>query len=965
MEEVFNREYSKLNRKQKEAVDTIEGPVMVVAGPGTGKTTLLTLRIANILRKTDAGASSILALTFTESGVKSMREKLRKIIGEAAFDVQINTFHGFAKSITLEFPEHFTHLKNCEQITDIEAESYIREILTDNKYRLLRPAGDSEFYIGKILGAISDSKQEAWEPSMIKDFAESEIERIKNSEESISSRGKTKGMLKGEALKRIEKCEKTILFSEVYESYESLKKERNKIDFDDLIFALLLTLRQDELLLQILQERYLYILVDEHQDTNSTQNEIVQKIGEFFDNPNIFVVGDEKQAIYRFQGASVENFLRFQKIWSGMKLIQLEENYRSHQGILDSTFSMIENNYAEKENEELRIKLLSGNGAEKTPIEICMAEKISDEEVFLVEKVKEMQKKYGQVAIITRKNRYVSRIFDILRRAGVEASAERGADIFQSRVGSMFFSILEFLNDPSVIEPLAETFSGGLWGLNFKTEVECIRAIKNGDLVELQEKLPAIKNLQNILGESSGVEYLIKIGEISGIVKMASKDPLYVEVWRAIINLSQEIARQNKTENHREIIKTLLEYKKTAENKIVKINGGKTKSDIIITTAHSSKGLEFESVLVPYATEESWISKNRNSYFVLPKEKEQYDEIRDERRLFYVALTRSKKHIAITSHSENFAGKPTTALRFISELDQSLIENKDIPEYKEIISAPQTTNDPGKIEKQEFAKRVLLEKGLSVTALNHFLECPNRFFYKSILKMPEAPNATSERGNAMHEAMSNVWNSKAKTKEDIEETMKTSIQNYFKKSLLIKHEKEAIQEELIKNAPIVASELLAHFNQEGEASSERWFETNFVSNIQGTEVEIRLHGKMDLVLEKEDEILVYDYKTKEAMSEKAIRGETASDTGDYFRQLVFYKILLGAQKKYQGKRVTPSLVFIKPNEKGECRTVTLPISEKDEEDLKEKIKTLIEKVMSGKILDEVCEDPECKYCRKN
>ena len=171
----FKTEYSKLNPKQKEAVDTIEGPVMVMAGPGTGKTTILTLRIANILLKTDTPPSGILALTFTEAGTKTMRAKLREIIGETALDVPIHTFHGFAASVITEFQDHFPHLSKSGQITEVEAEMLIREILKQKKFNKLRPLGEPDFYVSKILSTISDARKEAWTPEMIKVFAEEEI----------------------------------------------------------------------------------------------------------------------------------------------------------------------------------------------------------------------------------------------------------------------------------------------------------------------------------------------------------------------------------------------------------------------------------------------------------------------------------------------------------------------------------------------------------------------------------------------------------------------------------------------------------------------------------------------------------------------------------------------------------------------------------------------------------------------
>ncbi|MDD5050474.1 MAG: ATP-dependent helicase [Candidatus Pacebacteria bacterium] len=388
----FEAEYKKLNKQQKLAVDSIDGPVMVIAGPGTGKTQILALRIGNILLKTDTPASGILCLTFTEAGAKEMKRRLRALIGARAEEVRVHTYHGFAGSVIAEFPDHFPHLSRTKQITDIESETLVRTILRDKKFGKLRPAGEPDFYVGKILGAIRDSKKEAWTPEIVRTFATEEIERVKQDEASLSTRGPTKGQLKGDALKRIEKCERTIIFADAYLAYEEKKRADRKMDFDDLIIELLTALRTDKLLLQMLQEKFLYILVDEHQDTNDSQNMLIRAIADFFDNPNLFVVGDEKQAIFRFQGASVENFLRFQNLWKGMKVISLTGNYRSHQSILDASFAMIENNYAEGEHKNLRIKLSAENGDKPKPVEVVMAGNTEAADKYLVEEIVDILK---------------------------------------------------------------------------------------------------------------------------------------------------------------------------------------------------------------------------------------------------------------------------------------------------------------------------------------------------------------------------------------------------------------------------------------------------------------------------------------------------------------------------------------------------------------------------------------------
>lgn len=963
----FEVEYQKLNKAQKEAVDSIEGPVMVIAGPGTGKTTILTLRIANILRLTDTPPSGILALTFTDAGVRAMRAKLRTIIGERALEIPIHTFHGFAMSVIREFEDHFPHLARSKELTEVEAENLIRKILKQPQFAKLRPSGDPEYYVGKIIGTVSGCKREAWTPEMVMSFAKEEIGRIKNDESSLSTRGKTKGELKGEALKRIEKCERTILFAQVYEEYEKIKKEERKIDFDDMLFELLQALRTDGILLRSLQEKYLYLMVDEHQDTNDTQNLIVKLIANFFESPNLFVVGDEKQAIYRFQGASVENFLGFQKTWGNMKIIPLEENYRSHQDILDTAFQMIEKNYREGEHEDLRVKLLAKSKLKPEPIELSTCPDQTTEEVILVERLKNIKEEDPEstIAIIVRRNSDVERLLTTLEESGIPAQAEKGANIFEHPIGQMYFALIDFLADPSKIESLADTFARGLWQLSFADQTKLIALARSHKTQEIFSQLPQIEELQKAINHSGVIEYLVYAADVSGFTEIARTTTLGSAVWRAILNLSEEIARSQGIESPKSLIEALLSYKKTAEKRSIKIKAGKNGAQIHIMTAHGSKGLEFDYVFLPYALEESWIKRDRSGAFVLPREKENEDDIRDDRRLFYVALTRAKKAVTISYHLESSAGKAMTPLRFIDELGlDTLSVQTPEPKTKEVEpKSLQTLKNRLDTEKIEFAKSVILEKGLSVTALNHFLECPNKFFYKSILKLPEAPNPTSEKGNAMHEAMRQVWQHQNKSEAEIKHTIETAIKNYLEKSLLFKFEKEVILKELLEDAPKVASELVPHFNQPGRVLTEEWQEKEMIHTYGKEKIAFRIHGKLDTVIEQEKNILIYDYKTKKAMSVNAIKGETSNENGDYFRQLVFYKMLLKDKEKYKSKTIEPALVFVRPDEKGRCPTISLPIEEADIRSVEDQITLLIDTVWSGQLLSQKCEDPDCKYCK--
>ncbi len=969
MESAFNDLYKKLNQGQKEAVDTIEGPVMVIAGPGTGKTTVLTLRIANILKQTDTPPSGILALTFTEAGVKAMRMKLREIIGARANDVRIHTFHGFAASIISQYSDHFPHLQG-EQMTEIDAENLVRDILTEKDFWKLRPAGDPEYYVGKIISTISSAKREAWTPEMIEEFARSEIERLKQDPESISTRGKSKGELKGVTLDRIEKCEKTTLFARVYDLYEQRKRASKLLDFDDLIFELLQALKNDEILLRSIQEQFLYILIDEHQDTNDAQNAIIKIIADFFDTPNLFIVGDEKQAIYRFQGASVENFLKFQKLWGTMRLIALQTNYRSHQSILDASFAMIDNNYDEDEHKDLRIKLAAEKTRTERPIEVLVAEGGQSETLSLVEKIKGIMEQDSQatVAIIVRKNANIAEFAQELDQAGLEYSAEEGSEVFESSLGQLFFSLAEFFIDPAKIEHLATGIATSLWKLDFSERVEILQAIRSSQIERLDQKIPELKNLLKYLETEAPLAFLSLLAEHSGLLHLTLSSPKQMQIWRDIYSLAVSLCKQKSIESPKRLLEEMQAFRKSAGKRVIKFKKGDPSAKICVITAHGSKGLEFDYVFLPKSTEENWAIRSRHDAFVLPENKTNEDFIKDERRLFYVGLTRARKHVVISYSETSELGKPFTRLRFIDELASDHLLEVRAPELERALDGRAQTKRAANHQKEllDFMKISLLEKGLSVTALNHFLECPNKFIYKSILKVPEPPSPHSEKGNAMHEAMNQIWRQRQAGKnldtQTIEKMIVEAAQNYFKKSLLAKNEKLPAVEELTKNAKLVAKALIEHFSWPGEIKSETWFEAPFEFKYQDKTMEVRLHGKLDALLIDQKSVKVFDYKTKEGMSERAIRGETENEDGGYLRQLIFYKILIDNDPNLQHKNQEFALAFIKPNKSGACPIVSLSVSDAEVLDLKEKIASLFESVWSGSILSAHCPDPKCEFC---
>ncbi len=647
-----------------------------------------------------------------------------------------------------------------------------------------------------------------------------------------------------------------------------------------------------------------------------------------------------------------------------MKIIKLKDNYRSHQGILDTVFPMIENNYKEGEYKDLRVKLKSKCKLSPELIKVIEAESVKDTEKYILKRIKNILKNEpnAEIAIITRKNRELENVIELLENSRVPVSSKRRVNIFKHPAGKLFFDLIEFLNDNTKYDFLARGIFSGLWSLSFEDSVDLVRTLRTGKDVDLYKYIPAIKELKEDITTDGALKYLIEVGEVSGYVNIISKDPANIEVWRGIISLSEYLIRNKDIKDPRELISELLLYKKSSEERSVEIPIGIPDAPVKAMTAHGSKGLEFDYVFIPYATENYWIGKERGSSFVLESSDEDH-RIKDIRRLFYVATTRAKHHVEILYSKSDERDRSLTPLRFIDELEESCLSRKNIS-YSSDKDIPRAIGKKkGRFEKiGEVAKRSIVENGLSVTALNHFMECPNKFLYESVLKFPQAPNVSTEKGNAMHSAFSKVWATEDRSEENILKVINGSINGYFESSLLPLFEKEGIKKELLENAPIVAKELSEHFLEKGDILTESWVQTTLQYEYSSKKIDIPIHGKLDAIILDNKSVGVFDYKTRKKMTVNEIKGKTQNSDGGYFRQLVFYKMLLEGSGKSQGKEIIPSLVFVSPDKKGRCPIITIPVENDDIKKVKEEIEHLAESVLSGNILDLECEEDNCEYC---
>ncbi|MGN6532706.1 MAG: ATP-dependent helicase, partial [Ginsengibacter sp.] len=455
----YHKEYQKLNEKQRQAVDTIEGPVMVIAGPGTGKTQILAARIGKILLETDAIPQNILCLTYTDAGAIAMRKRLLQFIGPDSYKVNIYTFHGFCNDVIQQNLSLFEK-SNLNPVSELES-IQLYKTLIDNlpKNNLLkRYRGDVYYEINNLRSLFSNMKREGWTPEYIVGCIDQYLTKIKDNEEFKYKRGSVKsgattGDYNSKYYDEVARMEKLCAAVNQFYHFQELMKQRGLYDFDDMINWVINVFKENKNLLASYQERFQYILVDEYQDTSGTQNEIVKLLISFWDEPNVFVVGDDDQSIFRFQGANVENMENFVNSYDRLLKIVLCDNYRSTKPILDISKSLID------KNEERLIHKFSGLSKELN----CSKEELKkltdlpyiieyntlkDEMADITNKVKSLVEQGvapGRIAVIYKENMYGEQLMKYFRIKNIPVYSKRSIDILRDSFAKKIIQIMRYL----------------------------------------------------------------------------------------------------------------------------------------------------------------------------------------------------------------------------------------------------------------------------------------------------------------------------------------------------------------------------------------------------------------------------------------------------------------------------------------------------------------------------------------
>jgi len=534
----FETIYENLNAQQKLAVDTIDGPVMVIAGPGTGKTQILGARIGKILLETDTAPENILCLTYTDAGAIAMRKRLVGFIGASAYKVNIATFHSFCNDI-IQDNLYLFEKPSLDPISELEKIELLKKLIDqfDKNNPLKRYRGDVYYEMNNLSRLFSAMKKEGWTSTYLVEQIECYITEIPTRDEFVYKKkykqfeaGALKQGLVDAAMEKMEKLKAAVI---AFDAYQALMKSHSRYDFDDMINWVITAFKENKNLLAQYQEKYLYILVDEYQDTSGTQNELVQLLVNYWDQPNLFVVGDDDQSIFRFQGANVENMLHYQKQYhAAITTIVLENNYRSTQPILNASTLLINNNQERLINKmEGLSKNLIAALPENKNIDIVPSiyayNDPQEEMIGIAEKINQLIQAGTppkDIAVLYKENKYGEEIAHFLQQKNIPLFSKRTANLFDQVLIQQIIRILDYLacewDQPN--EHPENTFRKVLID---KTKEVQTALFSEGGMSEVAKAMQVLEDLMSQVANVTLVNLVEQVLQKTGIIQNVLTGP--------------------------------------------------------------------------------------------------------------------------------------------------------------------------------------------------------------------------------------------------------------------------------------------------------------------------------------------------------------------------------------------------------------------------------------------------------
>ncbi len=1026
VESAFLERYQNLNEEQREAVDTIYGPVMVIAGPGTGKTEVLSMRIANLLRS-DAQVQphEILCLTYTDEATNAMRRRLVQVIGTAAHKVNICTFHAFCNNVIQNNSEYFSQ-RSLQPITDLERTELLYEMLENLKpgHPLRKLSGNIYFDAGRLNRLFDFMKRENYRPQDITHAVTTYLEDLPNRDAYIykkSGKDYKKGDLKQVKLDEEQKrMDVTREAAALFDEYTRRMKTMGRYDFNDMIIWVLDAFKEHPALLLRYQEQHQFILVDEFQDTNGSQSELLNMLTSYWDDPNIFVVGDDDQSIYEFQGARIRNIVDFyQRYRETIKLIILPRNYRSSQAILDKAMATIQNNNQRLVNQIADLQLnknivasasrFSNNNDTVVPV-IKAYSNILHEEADLVLQIEALQKAgvpLNHIAVLYAQHKQADNILALMERKGIPYSVKRPVNILELPLVEQILKVLDYLDvekkqpfsgEAMLFEMIHTPYyrispvdiaemslymqlnkskekSLGYWrlvlnnglltqSLNLSSAIAMQRMGSNLDnWIQQQNILPLPLLVEKIIYESGIVSYLLQ-----------QKDHVWnMQVLNTFFDFVKEVHGRNAGIKPGEFLR-MLDRMKDENISLPLQRVVQNENGVHFYTAHGAKGNEFEYVFVIGATKNFWENKKGGgNEYKLPdtitntdEEKENNNKTEVARRLFYVALTRAKKHLQVSYAVSDNLGKPLEHSVFIDEISaheervDSSVATEDI--VKHIAWAMQPVQDIRiQLANAEWIERILQAFTMSYTTLCKFLRCPLSFYYESILRVPYQKNDALAFGSAVHAALERMF--KTMKANNGVFPAREEVLNVFYGALY--SESGAFTQVQYDRRKEQGTTLLTEYYDKyvNEAATNVEIEYKVPRYILDG---VPVTGKIDKLEFSGDSCTVVDYKTgdpdRSSTTYTASPNEKDTLGGDYWRQMVFYKILIEHYQERSWKVSMGMFDYVEKSKKtNEYKRIFIPMFPQDEETVLQQLKDSYSRIMNHEF-DKGCGEENCYWC---
>jgi len=759
----------KLNDEQISAIEHSKGPLLVIAGAGTGKTTVIVERIKYLILKKEILPQEILALTFTEKAAREMEERVDLALPYGYTQMWISTFHSFCDRILRDEAIHLGLDPRYKLMTEAENIQFLRQHLFEFNFNYFRPLGNPNKFLDGILNHFSRLADEDITPRQY-------LEWVHNKFEILDSDLKEDERIEYEKYREL---------AQAYQKYEELKINENVIDFAGLISCTLRLFRTRPNILKIYQEKFKYILVDEFQDTNIAQNELIKIIAG--NKANLTVVADDDQSIYKWRGAAVSNVIQFRKNYPTAKIITLVKNYRSTQEILDFAHKLIQNNNPDRleVKESICKKLLSQRRVNGKPPEFIYADRVENEADLVAQKILQLieNEKYNfsDFAILVRANNHAEVFVRALSRAGIPCQFLGPGRLFRQpeiidiisylKVLYNFDDFLAFYRvlameifdissrDLSAIVNYARRYNLSLFGAAEKVKDIFVSEKTKKKVEEIVNMI--YRHLKLVPHETAG-EIAYYFLQDSGLLKKII-DPKNTGEQKIALNLSKFFDRLKtfEAEHSDASVFAVVDWidlsLEIGESPLASDIDGSTENAVNILTVHSAKGLEFPVVFMVNLVVGRFPTNQRREQIPIPIEliKEILPQgdyhLEEERRLFYVAMTRAKDYLFLTASDYYGEGKRERKVSpFVVEcLGEEVLKKetaKNIRQLNFLDFAPtqNLVSFDSKISKP------LVISSLSYSQIDTFRFCPLHYKLKYILKIPAPPTSAQSFGTTLH-----------------------------------------------------------------------------------------------------------------------------------------------------------------------------------------------------------------------